>query len=78
MGRYYKFSKEISNTERDAILKEVNELENIENAEITPDLQYLIVKADDIHFGTIMGRVVNICSRAVNGLEISFSRFAVN
>lgn len=77
MGRYYRLSKNISEEEAENIINEVHKVDNVKSAQITEDKLYLLIDADEMFYSSIMGKAVNICSREVEGLELSFARFAV-
>lgn len=77
MGRYYHFSKKISSEQSKEIVKEMEELEDVDKVSVTADHSYLLVETKDDEFSEVMGKAVNICNRVAVGLELSFARFAV-
>lgn len=76
MGRYYRLSKKMTEDEQAEVLREIRELENVQAAELTADGSLMKVCTKEDLYPDIMYKVVNICSRAGHGLEISFERFA--
>lgn len=74
MARYYHLSKPISKTEELEIIREIKEIENVDQAEFTGEDAYLMIETKDQLYGDVMSRAVNICSRVANGLELSFAR----
>lgn len=77
MGRYYQLSKKITDEESEEILKEMKELDDVDSVELSKDSSCLMVATKDDQFSEVMGNAVNICSRVAGGLELSFSRFAI-
>lgn len=76
MGRYYHFSKVVTDAELTEIVKEMKEVDDVDIIEITKDHSYMKVVTKDNQFTEAMGKAVNICSRVAGGLEISFARFS--
>ncbi|MDO5574747.1 MAG: hypothetical protein Q4G60_12305 [bacterium] len=77
MGRYYRLSKKISDEETSEIVKEVRELEDVREAEITKDYAMLKIVTQDDQYAEVMAKTVNICKRLGNNLEVTFAQFAV-
>ncbi|MDD3219436.1 MAG: hypothetical protein PHC41_06280 [Lachnospiraceae bacterium] len=77
MGRYYRLSKKLNDEEAQEILKEMQDIQNVLNIEITPQRDYMEVETVNDDFADAMGKAVNICRRVAAGCEVSFSRFAV-
>lgn len=77
MGRMYRLSKEISQNESKEILREINEVKEVEWAGFTPDGNCLVVKTSESNYPEVMSKAVNICKRVAEGLEISFVGFEV-
>ncbi|MDD2981626.1 MAG: hypothetical protein PHN80_16940 [Hespellia sp.] len=76
MGRYYRFSKKVTDEQVKLIEKEMRQLEDVESVEVTKDHTFLKVVTKDDQFAEVMSKAVNICNRHANGTEISFARFA--
>lgn len=76
MGRYYHLSKKITDDQKYAIIREMEELDDVQTVEITDDNRFMKVVTKDNEFGFVMYQAVNICNRILNGLEIQFDRFA--
>ncbi|MDD3340348.1 MAG: hypothetical protein PHS82_16030 [Lachnospiraceae bacterium] len=77
MGRYYRFSKKVTDEQAKIIEQEMRQLEDVESVEVTKDHTLLKVVTKDDQFAEVMSRAVNICSRSANGTEISFAQFAI-
>ncbi|MDD3361766.1 MAG: hypothetical protein PHW34_08865 [Hespellia sp.] len=77
MGRYYRFSKKVTDEQVKLIEKEMRQLEDVESVEITKDHTFLKVVTKDDQFAEVMSKAVNICNRNANGTEISFAQFAI-
>lgn len=75
MGRMYRLSKKISETELNEILNEMKEINEAKRIDFTKDGTYLLVETSEENYQNVMGKAVNICSRVANGLEISFAGF---
>ncbi|MDD3404501.1 MAG: hypothetical protein PHQ72_14300 [Hespellia sp.] len=76
MGRYYRFSKKVTDEQVKLIEKEMKQLEDVESVEVTKDHTLLKVVTKDDQFAAVMSKAVNICRRHANGTEISFAQFA--
>ncbi|MDD3415035.1 MAG: hypothetical protein PHY47_13680 [Lachnospiraceae bacterium] len=76
MGRYYRFSKKVTDEQAKLIEKEMRQLEDVESVEVTKDYTFLKVVTRDDQFAEVMSMAVNICSRHADGTEISFAQFA--
>ena len=76
MGRFYQFSKKISEQEASEIMREVLELPDIRDAEIIDDRSRVRVETKDNVFIDVMSTVVNIFRRVAGGCELSFAGFA--
>ena len=77
MGRYYHLSKKLTEAQAEEVEREMREIEDVESVEINQEHTYMKVITKDDEFSGVMGRAVNICSRVVDGAELSFSGFAV-
>lgn len=80
MGRYYRMSKKVTEDQVKEILRETLELEDVEDveeAEYEAETQLLKIVTKDNQFAGVMTRVVNICSRIGKGAELSFAKFAI-
>ena len=75
MGRMYRLSKKISETEANEILNEMKEINEAKRIDFTKDGTYLLVETSEENYQNVMGKAVNICNRVANGLEISFAGF---
>ncbi|BBF41763.1 hypothetical protein lbkm_0443 [Lachnospiraceae bacterium KM106-2] len=77
MGRYYHLSRQVTNLESAMILRDMKQLKNVKNVEITDDHAYLKVITMDDQYAEVMTSAVNICSKVARGLELSFRRFVL-
>ncbi|MBE5961260.1 MAG: hypothetical protein E7256_07715 [Lachnospiraceae bacterium] len=76
MGRYYQFSKKLTEEEAKKIADMMRALENVKIVEFTDDRKYMKVETKDGEYEQVMHGAVNICARVAKGCEVSFSRFA--
>lgn len=64
--------------EQETLVKEeLNEIDDVESAEITKEHDCLKIVTKDNQFEDVMSQAVNICRRVAQGTELSFARFAV-
>lgn len=75
MARKYRLSKKISREISNEILHEMQEIAEAEQIGFTKDEDYILVKTMDDKYPSVVSRVVNICKRVGDGLEISFAGF---
>jgi uncharacterized linocin/CFP29 family protein len=75
MERMYRFSKKITEEQAQEILKEMKEVDDVDDVYFAPDEACLVVGTSEAKFPAVMGKAVNICSRAAGGVEISFAGF---
>lgn len=76
MGRFYHLSKSVTEEESEKIIRELRELGDVENVEVTEDHEYLRVETKDGTYSGVMSAAVNICSRVADGCGLSFAKFA--
>ena len=77
MGRYYQLSKPITEDMAAEIMREIQEMEEVEDAEFTEDNTKLLVKTAEEKYPEVMTRIVNISRRVGKGCDLSFCGFAV-
>lgn len=75
MGRIYRMSKQVTEDEAAEILKELREVEGVEEADIIEEFTKLKVKTAEDLYPSVMSKAVNICRRVARGTELSFLRF---
>lgn len=75
MGRFYRFSKNITEAQAREIEREMKELTIAECAEVTEDNKCLKVVTEEEKYPEVMGKAVNICKRMADGAELSFAGF---
>ncbi len=77
MGRYYQLSKSITEEMAAEILWEIQEMEDVEKAELKEDNTKLLVKTAEEKYPEVMTRIVNISRRIGKGCDLSFCGFEV-
>ena len=77
MGRYYQLSKSITEEMAAEILREIQEMEDVEKAELKEDNTKLLVKTAEEKYPEVMTRIVNIARRSGKGCDLSFCGFEV-
>ena len=75
MGRFYRFSKNITEAQAREIEREMKELTTAECAEVTEDNKCLKVVTEEEKYPEVMGKAVNICKRMADGAELRFAGF---
>lgn len=75
IGRNYRLAKQITEDEAAEVLKELREVDGVEEADITDDRTMLKVKTADELYPAVMSKAVNICRRVARGTELSFAGF---
>lgn len=75
MGRIYRLAKQITEEEAAEVLRELREVDGVEEADITEDRSMLKVKTADELYPSVMSKAVNICRRVARGTDLSFVRF---
>lgn len=76
MGRYYRFSKKVSEKQASEIIQKINKLDNVTNAQIIPEMNCLLVETQNDDFQEVMGKAVNICHHVAD-VGLSFDKFEV-
>ena len=77
MGRYYRLSKALNEAEASEIMREVREIEGVDEAEYSEGYTKILVLTEKEKYPEIMTRIVNIVSRVGRGCELSFAGFAI-
>ncbi|MBM6853884.1 hypothetical protein H6B11_06900 [Mediterraneibacter glycyrrhizinilyticus] len=77
MGRYYRLSKALNEAEASEIMREVREIEGVDEAEYSEGYTKILVLTEKEKYPEVMTRIVNIVSRVVRGCELSFAGFAI-
>lgn len=77
MGRYYHLSKKVTDEQGKEIVREINELKNVQKVEITQDNCFVKIIAEEEQYADILTKAVNICRRVAEGVQLSFAKFAV-
>ena len=77
MGRYYRLSKTLSEAEVSEILREVLEIEEVDEAEYSEGYSKILVLTEKEKYPEVMTRIINIVSRVGKGCELSFAGFAI-
>ena len=77
MGRYYRLSKALSEAEASEIMREVREIEGVDEAEYSEGYTKILVLTEKEKYPEVMTRIVNIVSRVDRGCELSFAGFAI-
>jgi hypothetical protein len=72
----YRLSKKITETQAQEILSEMSEIRDVDRVYFTPEMTCLVVETEELNYPAVMGKAVNICSRAGGGTEISFAGFS--
>ena len=75
MGRYYRLAKKITDDMAEEILKEIQELQDVEKAEFVEEKTKIMVLAGEDKYPEVMTKVVNIFSRIGNDCALSFTGF---
>lgn len=77
MGRYYQLSKPITEDMAAEIMQEIQDMEEVEYAELKEDNTKLLVKTAEEKYPDVMSRIVNIFRRVGKGCDLSFCGFEV-
>ena len=75
IGRIYRLAKQIAEDEAAVVLRELREVDGVEEADITDERTMLKVKTADELYPAVMSKAVNICRRVARGTDLSFVRF---
>lgn len=75
MGRRYQLSKKIAENQAAKILREIERLPNIKQAQLDTTAKYLDIETSNRDYSDVMSYAVNIFRKFGDDCTLSFSRF---